>query len=62
MPINSYKLTQTTESPFQGEMKMLGTQTAPVVVESPDLEVFFQKTELGAEDALCSQCRGRGSH
>ena len=40
----------------------MGTQTAPVVVGSPDPEVFFWKTELGAEDALCSQCGGWGGH
>ena len=41
---------------------MMGTQTAPVVVGSPDPEVFFWKTELGPEAALCSQCGGRGGH
>ena len=41
---------------------MTGTQTAPVVVGSPDPEVFFRKTELGPEDALCSQCGGQGGH
>ena len=43
-------------------MKTAATQTAPVVVGSPDPEVFFWKTELGVEDALCSQCGGWGSH
>ena len=41
---------------------MEATQTAPVVMGLPDPEVFFWKTELGAVDALCSQCGGRGSH
>ena len=67
MAIYSYKLiqpllTQTTESPFQAKMKTVATQAAPVVVWSPNPEVFFRKTELGAEDALCSQCGGWGSH
>ena len=43
-------------------MKMVATQTAPVVVGSPDPDVFFWKTELEAENALCSQCGGQGGH
>ena len=43
-------------------MKMLGTQTAPVVVGLPNPDVFFRKTELEAEDKLFSQCGGWGNH
>ena len=43
-------------------MKTAASQTAPMVVGSPDPEVFFRKTKLGAENALCSQCGGWGDH
>ena len=43
-------------------MKTATTQTATVVVGSPDPEVFIRKTTLGAEDTLCNQCGGQGSH
>ena len=33
-----------------------------MVVGSPDPELLIWKTELGAEDALCSQCGGWGGH
>ena len=41
---------------------MAATQTAAVVVGPPDSDILFQKTELGAEDTMCSQCGGLGSH
>ena len=43
-------------------MKVVATQTAAVVVGSPDPEVLFWKTKLGVEDAMCSQCGGWGGH
>ena len=43
-------------------MKTVATPTAVLVVGPPDVELLFQKTELGVEDTPCSQCRGWGDH
>ena len=56
------KFLLTHEFPFQVEKKMTATQTAAVMMGSPDLDVFFVKIELEAKDALCSQCVGWGGH
>ena len=43
-------------------MKIAATQSAAMVVGLPDPEDFFQKTELGAENTLCSKCGGWCGH
>ena len=52
----------TLESFFQAEINITATQTAALVVGSPDLEVFFRKTKLRGEDTLYTQCRAWGHH
>ena len=39
------------------------TLTTTLVVRLPlPQEVIFRRTELGVDNAKCSQCKGRGDH